>query len=117
MEQRASRLYPTAPLKEKLFRTEIRKKLNVVSSFENSINNINEMITFFKVENKKWQKKYKIYKTLTSKLESVHTVGATTTSLTWSVTGVGLIVVPVSAGTACTLSSGKKVLHKNIMNK
>ena len=51
----------------------------------------------------------------------------TTTSVTLSVTGVGLIVVPTSAGRPCALSLGIEVIdeiilnnykrHKNIMEK
>ena len=57
------------------------------------------------------KQKYKNYKTLTSISESVDTfvtIGATTASVNLLVTGVGLIVVPFSAGIACALSLGKK---------
>ena len=53
-------------------------------------------------------------------LESVNRVvlnGASTTSVTLSVTGVGLIMVPLTAGVACALPLGKKVLHKLTLNK
>ena len=63
-------------------------------------------------------KKTKVYETLTSILESVDTVfinGATTTSVTLSVTGVCLIVVPISAVVACAISLDKKVAHKIIL--
>ena len=78
------------------------------------------MSNSFKDKNHKSKKKYKSYKTLTSKLKSVDTVvniGATTTFVTLSVTGVGLIVVPISAGIACTLSLGNELLRKIISNK
>ena len=54
--------------------------------------------------------------TLTSILEAVDFVviiGATRTIGTSSVTGVALIVVLISAWTACALSLVNKVLHKN----
>ena len=73
------------------------------------------MITYFEVETHKSKKKYENYKTLTSISESVDTVviiGATTTSVMLLVIGVGLIVFPISAGIACTLSLGNKILHK-----
>ena len=66
------------------------------------------------------KKRLKNYKTLNTKLESVDTIvitGAASTSITLSVTGVGLIILPISAGIACALSLGNKVLHKMIMNK
>ena len=33
-----------------------------------------------------------------------------------SITGVGLIILPISAGIACSLSIGNKVLHKFFIN-
>ena len=62
----------------------------------------------------------KTIKTLNTILESVDSIviiGATSTSVTLSITGVGLIILPISAGIACTLSLGNKVLHKLIINK
>ena len=53
-------------------------------------------------------------------MESVNIVvvfGATTKCVTFSVTGVDLIVVPISARVACALSLGKKLLHNIILNK
>ena len=54
-----------------------------------------QTITYFRDKNHKSKKKYKIFKTITSTLELFDTVvntGATTTSVTLSVTGVGLLV-------------------------
>ena len=98
----------------------LEKRINDVNSFNNHVNNIKEMITFFKDKNHKSKKKYKNYKTLNTILESVVSIviiAATSTSITLSVTGVGLIILPISAGIACTLSLGNKVLHKLIINK
>ena len=78
------------------------------------------MMTYFKDKNNKSKKRYKNYKTLNTMLESVDSIiiiGATSTSITLSITGVGLIILPISAGFACTLSLGNKVLHKLILNK
>ena len=76
------------------------------------------MITYFKDKNHKSKKKYKNYKTLNTVLESVDSIiGATSTSITLSITGMGLIILPISAGIACTLSLGNKILHKLIINK
>ena len=77
------------------------------------------MVTYFKDKNQKSKKKYENFKTLTSILESIDAVviiGATTTSVCLSVTGFGLLVVPISARIACALSLGKKVLHRIILN-
>ena len=117
METKTDKLYPSAPLLENI---DLEKKINDVNSFNNHINNIKEMITYFKDKNHKSKKKYKNYKTLNTVLESVDSIviiGATSTSITLSVTGFGLIILPISAGIACTLSLCNKVLHKLIINK
>ena len=120
MEQKCDRLYPSAPLENFDLEKRLEKKLNDVNSFNNSINSIEEMITYFKDKNKKSKKKYKNYKTLNTVLESVDSnfiIGASSTSIVLSITGVGLIIQPISAGIACALSLGNKVLHKLIINK
>ena len=64
--------------------------------------------------------RYKNYKTLNTVLEPVDIIiliGATSTSITLSITGTKLIVLPISAGIACALSIGSKVLHKILINK
>ena len=78
------------------------------------------MITYFKDKNHKSKKKYKNNKTLNTILESVDSsviIGATSASITLSITGIGLIILLISAGIACTLSLGNKILHKLIINK
>ena len=103
MDQKTDRLYPSAPLETIDLEQRLEKKLNDVNSFNNHINNIKEMITHFKDKNQKSKKKYKKYKTLNTILESVDSIfiiGAKSTSITLSVTGVGLNVLPISAGIA-----------------
>ena len=78
------------------------------------------MITYFKDKNHKSKKTYKNYKTLNTVLVSVDgivIIAATSTSKTLSVTGVGLIILPISAGIACGLSLGNKMLHRLFINK
>ena len=78
------------------------------------------MITYLKDKNNKSKKRYKKYKTITTILESVDSIviiGATSTSITLSVTSVGMIILPISAGIACPLSLGNKILHELIINK
>ena len=121
MDQKTDKLYPSAPLLENIgFEKRLEKKINDVNSFNNHVNNIKEMITCFKDKNHKSKKKYKNYKTLNTVLESedsIVIIGATSTSITPPVTGVGLIILPISAGIACALSLSNKVLHKLIINK
>ena len=121
MEQKCDMLYPSAPLLENIdLEKRLGKKINDVNSFNNHVNNIKEMITYFKDKNHKSKKRYKNYKTLNTILESVDSIviiAATSTSITLSVTGIGMIVLPISAGIACGLSLGNKILHKLIINK
>ena len=121
MDQKRDKLYPTAPLLENIdLEKRLENKINVVNSFNNHIKNIKEMITYFKDRNNKSKKRYKKYKFLNTILESIDSIviiGATSTSITLSVTGVGLVILPISAGIACTLSLGNKILHKLIINK
>ena len=55
--------------------------------------------------------------TILESVDSIVIIAATSTSITLSVTGIGLIVLPISAGIACPLSLGNKILHKLIVNK
>ena len=121
METKTDKLYPSAPLLENIdLEKRLEKKKNHVISFNNHIKNIKEMITYFKDKNNKSKKRYKNYKTLNTILVSVDSIviiAATSTSITLSVTDTGLSVLPISAGIACTLSLGNKILHKLIINK
>ena len=116
MEQKCEKLYPSAPLLENIdLEKRLEKKLNDANSFNNHISNIKEMITYFKDKNHKSKKRYENSKTLNTILESVDSIviiETTSTSVTLSVTGVGLIVLPISAAIACTLSLGNQILHK-----
>ena len=120
MDQKCNRLNPSAPLENIDLEQRLEKKINDVNSFKKRINDIKKMITHFKNINHKSKKKYKNFKTLNTILESVDSIviiATTSTSRTLSITGIGLIILPKSAGIACTLSLGNKILHKLIINK
>ena len=121
MEQKCEKLYRSAPILENIdLERRLEKKINDVNSFNNHINNIKEKITYFKDKNNKSKKRYKNYKTLNTVLESVDSIiiiATMSTSITLSVTGFGLIVLPISAGIGCTLSLGNKALHNIFINK
>ena len=121
MDQKCEKLYPSAPLLENIdLEKRLEKKINGVNSFKNHINKIKEKITYFKDKNHESKKRYKNYKTLNLVLESVDSIviiAATSTSITLSITGIGLILLPISAGIACSLSLGNEVLHKLNINK
>ena len=120
MEQKCHRINPSAPLENIDLEQRLEKKLDDVNQFNNHINNIKKRITYFKDKNHKSKKRYKIYKTLNSVLESVYNViiiGAISTSITLSTTGISLIVLTILTRIACILSLGNKVIHKIIKNK
>ena len=49
MEQKCDKLYPSAPLLENIdLEKRLEKKKSDVNSFNNHVNNIKEMITYFK---------------------------------------------------------------------
>ena len=78
------------------------------------------MITYFKDRNHKSKRKYKNFKTLSIIIESVDTIviiGATSTSITPSITSIGLHVLPKSAGIVSAISLGNKILDKLVINK
>ena len=120
METKTEKFYPNAPFENIDLEQRLEKQLNALNSFNNHINNIKEMNQYFKDKNIKSKKRYKNYKTLNTIIESVDSIviiGATSTSITLSMTGAGLNILPISDGIACTLSLGNKVLHKLIINK
>ena len=121
MEQKCDKLYPSAPLIENFdLEKRLEKRINDVNSFNNHINNIKEMITYFRDKNHKSKNKDKNYKTLNTVLESLDSIviiAATATSITLSIAGIGLIVLPISASVACVISLGNKILHNLIINK
>ena len=61
MDQKCDRLYPSAPLEKIDLEQRLEKKINDVNSFNNSINNIKEMTSYFKNINHKSKKRYKNY--------------------------------------------------------
>ena len=120
MEQKCDRLYPTAPLENIDLEQRLEKKIIDVNSFNNHVNGLKEMITYFKDKNNKSKKRYKNYKTITTILKSFDTfviIATTSSSITLSLTGIGLLAIPISFATACGLSVGNKVFYEIIINK
>ena len=98
----------------------LEKKLNDLNIFVNSIFTLKKMITCFKDENHKSRKKYKKLKMLSTILKSFDTIviiATTSCSSTLSVTGFGLIAIPISASTPCGLEIGNKVIYEIFMQK
>ena len=79
----------------------INEQIEKVSSFHNSIRNIMKMMKFYELEEMKFMKKYTKYtliKNLINSTDGLIITGTTSASVTLSITGVGIIVVPITAG-------------------
>ena len=50
-------------------------------------------------------------------VDSIVIIGATSTSVTLSIAGFGMVIVPISTGIACGLSLCNKILHEMVMKK
>ena len=58
MEQKCDKLYPSAPLFENIdLEKRLEKKISDVNIFNNHVNNIKEMITYFEDKNHKSKKR------------------------------------------------------------
>ena len=104
MEQKADRLYPSAPLENTDLEQKLEKKLNDVISFNNDISNIIEMTTYFKDKINKFKKIYKKYNMITTIIKSFDTIvisANATSSITLSLTGIRLVAIPISTAIAC----------------
>ena len=115
MKRRRDSLYPSAPLKKVDSERRIEKRLSDVNSFKNSIKNLEEMITYFKDKNIKSKKNLKKNKTITTIPKSFDTIvifATTSSSVTLSLTGIGLRALPISSIIACGITISKKVLYE-----
>ena len=62
------------------------------------------MMKYYELEEKKFKKKYtkcKLINDLINSTDGLIIIGTTSASVTPSITGVGIIVVPISAGVGC----------------
>ena len=78
------------------------------------------MITYFKVKNNKSKRISKKYELLTTILKTFDTIVITATpssSFTLSLTGIGLIVKPISTGKTYRLSIGNKGVYEIVMRE
>ena len=122
MVQITQELYPSARLmrSDQDLDQRLEKKLNDENSFKNHINNIKDMIIYFRDRNTKSEKNYKKNKTLTTKSKTFDTfviIAKTSSSITLSLTRIGVIAIPISTATACGLSNVNNVVFEIIINK
>ena len=98
----------------------INKQLAKVSSFNNSIQNISLMMKYYEMEEKKYKQKYtkyKLIKNLINSLDGIIVIGTTSASVTLSITGVGIIVVPITAGVGCATGILVKICSSYLKKK
>ena len=92
---------PIAPFTNVEWRLE--KKTNNIKNFKTSINNLKEVIIYFKDENRRTKKGYKNYKVLPSIFETIDNfviIATTSSSATLTMTSFGMPVIPISTGIA-----------------
>ena len=92
-------------------------RLKEINSFNISIQNIKDFQNFNNHEAKKYKKKSKIYKLINGLFQSIDGVlllGVSSTAITLSVTGVGLIVVPIASGIGAGVSIISKILNESL---
>ena len=95
-------------------------RLKEKNSFNNSIQNIKDIQIFYNHEAKKYKKKSKIYKLINCLIQSIHGVsvlGVSSTCVTLSVTGVGLVVVPIASGIGAGLCIISKIAGEYLKRK
>ena len=111
----SEKLYPCLQPSDSL---ELR--LKEINNFNNSIQNIKDIQNFYNHEAKKYKKKSKTYKIINGLIQSIDGVlllGVSSTAITLSVTGVGLIVVPIASGIGAGVSIISKILNEYLKRK
>ena len=87
-------------------------RLKEINSFNNSIQNIKDIQNFYNHEAKNYKKKSKTFKIINGLIQSIDRVSVlavSSTCVTLSVTGVGLVVVPIASGIGAGLCIVSKI--------
>ena len=87
-------------------------RLKEIKSSNNSIQNMKDYKNFYNHEAKKYKKKSKTYKIINALIQSddgVSVLAVSSTCVTLSITGVGLVVVPVASGIGAGLCIISKI--------
>ena len=110
----SEKLYPNLEQQSSVNWEEIiNKKLKEVNSFNNSINNINLISKFYEDEYRKLKNIYNKFKTMNKILNTVDSlviISTTSTSITFSITGFGIITIPIIAGIGCGITITSKII-------
>ena len=114
----SEKLYPCLQQNQNADSLDLR--LKEINSFNNSIQNLKDIQNFYNHEAKKYKKKSKIYKLINCLIQSIDGVsvlGVSSTAITLSVTGVGLIVVPIASGIGAGVSITSKIPTEYLKRK
>ena len=114
------KLYPSAPYLNSDVQPMINKQLTKVSSFKNSIQNTSLMMKYYEMEENKYKKKYNNYKLINNLINSTDgliIIGTTSASVVLSITGVGIIAVPITAGVGCATGILVKICSSYLKKK
>ena len=112
---------PSAPyVVESRINKQLQSELQKVSSFNNSIQNLSLLMKYYELEENKYKKKYTKYKLINNIINSTDGLvitGTTSASVTLSITGVGIIVVPITAGVGCATGILVKICSSCLKKK
>ena len=110
-------LTPSAPIDvESMIYTQLAK----VSSLNNSIQNNSLMVKYYESEEKKYKGKYtecKLIYNINNSTDGLIIIGTTSASVTLSITGVGIILVPITAGVGCATGFLVKICSSYLKKK
>ena len=120
MDQKTDRLYPSELLENIDLQQGLEGELDDVNSFNNSSKTMKKWLPTSKIKTTNPKRKIKNQKTLTTILKSIDTfvfIATTSSCITLSLTGNGLVPLPLSTAKACGLSIGKNVIYEIIINR
>ena len=112
--------YDVESMINKRLQSALQNELQKVNSFNNSIQNISLMMKYYEMEEKKYKQKYTKYKlinNLINSLDGIIVIGTTSASISLSITGVGIIVVPITAGVGCVTGILVKICSSYLKKK
>ena len=98
----------------------LQSELQKVNIFNSSLQNISSMMKYYELEENKYKKKYTKYKLINNIINSTDglmILGTTSASVTLSITGVGIIVVPITAGVGCATGILVKICSSYLKKK
>ena len=92
----------------------LETKLKQINKFHLDLQHIKDIKNFYESEVNKYKKSLKRIKILNKiilSIDAITVVGVTSTSITLSLTGVGLLTIPIASGFAAGLCVSGKILH------